>query len=89
MKNNFRKKIVLIGGLGTIGRILEKGLKDAYELLILDIAEPTEINMKNYRKADMINIDQLHAVRSIIDSCRMRGYEFVSVHDLIGTEESL
>lgn len=31
----------------------------------------------------------IHAVRSIIDSCRMRGYEFVSVHDLIGVEESL
>ena len=31
----------------------------------------------------------IHAVRSIIDSCRMRGYEFVTVHDLIGAEESL
>jgi len=61
MTNSFRKKIVLIGGLGTIGRILEKGLKNTYKLLILDIAEPTEINMKNYRKADVVNIDQLLA----------------------------
>lgn len=29
------------------------------------------------------------AVRSIVDICRARGYEFVTLHDLIGVEESL
>lgn len=29
------------------------------------------------------------SVRSIVDMCRNRGYEFVTVHDLIGAEESL
>jgi len=29
------------------------------------------------------------AIRSVVDTCRTRGYEFVTVHDLIGTEESL
>lgn len=33
--------------------------------------------------------DTIMAVRSIVDECRMRGYEFVTVHDLIGAEESL
>ena len=61
MTNSFRKIIVLIGGLGTIGRILEKGLNGTYELLIQDVAEPTEINIRNYRKADVVNIDQLLA----------------------------
>ena len=28
-------------------------------------------------------------VRSVVDICRTRGYEFVTVHDLIDTEESL
>ncbi|MHC4268498.1 MAG: polysaccharide deacetylase family protein [Planctomycetota bacterium] len=33
--------------------------------------------------------DTIKAVRSIVDTCRMRGYEFVTVHDLIGAEKSL
>jgi peptidoglycan/xylan/chitin deacetylase (PgdA/CDA1 family) len=33
--------------------------------------------------------DTIQAVRSIIRCCRDRGYEFVTVHDLIGAEESL
>jgi len=33
--------------------------------------------------------DTIEAVRAIVDTCRMRGYEFVSVHDLIGAERSL
>ena len=35
------KKIVLIGGLGTIGKILEKGLSVTYELVVLDIQTTT------------------------------------------------
>ncbi|MEJ2010053.1 MAG: NAD(P)-dependent oxidoreductase [Acidobacteriota bacterium] len=54
-----RKKIVLIGGLGTIGRILEKGLEDTYEVLVLDIAEPVGIPEANYTKADVTQLDQL------------------------------
>lgn len=61
MTNSFRKKIALIGGSGTIGRILEKGLRQTYELLILDISEPKDTDKKNYRKADVVNIDQLLA----------------------------
>jgi NAD+ dependent glucose-6-phosphate dehydrogenase len=56
-----RKKIVLIGGLGTIGKIVEKGLEDIYELLVLDVAEPAGIPNANYRKADVSRIDQLLA----------------------------
>jgi len=56
-----RKKIVLIGGLGTIGKILEKGLEDTYELLILDIAEPAGMHKTNYVKADVSQIDRLLA----------------------------
>jgi nucleoside-diphosphate-sugar epimerase len=59
MTNSFRKKIVLIGGSGTIGKILEKGLKDSYELLILDVAEPADRNRKNYIQADGADINQL------------------------------
>jgi NAD+ dependent glucose-6-phosphate dehydrogenase len=63
MKNRLpsvaRKKIVLIGGLGTIGRILEKGLADTYELLVLDISEPMGKNKTNYAKTDVANMDQL------------------------------
>jgi peptidoglycan/xylan/chitin deacetylase (PgdA/CDA1 family) len=33
--------------------------------------------------------DTIIAVKSIVDACRMRGYEFVTVHELIGAEESL
>ncbi len=54
-----RKKIVLIGGLGTIGRILHAGLKDTYELYVLDILEPSKSNNINYVKADVGSIDQL------------------------------
>jgi peptidoglycan-N-acetylglucosamine deacetylase len=31
----------------------------------------------------------IKAVRSIVTSCNVRGYEFVTVHDLIGAEKSL
>ncbi len=33
--------------------------------------------------------DTIGAVRSIVDTCRMRGYEFVTLHDLIGAAKSL
>jgi len=33
--------------------------------------------------------DTIKAVRSIITSCKAKGYEFVTVHDLIGAEKSL
>lgn len=33
--------------------------------------------------------DTIKAVRSIITNCRDRGYQFVTVHDLIGAKESL
>jgi NAD+ dependent glucose-6-phosphate dehydrogenase len=56
-----RRKIVLIGGLGTIGQILEKGLEDVYKVLILDIAEPAGTDKANYAKADVSQIDQLLA----------------------------
>ena len=59
MLNTTRKKIVLIGGLGTIGRILEKGLRHTHELLILDISEPKDTDKNNYSKADVTDIDQL------------------------------
>ena len=42
-----RKKIVLIGGSGVIGHILEKGLANTYEIVILDIVEPEDRNKKN------------------------------------------
>lgn len=62
MKNQLpaaRKKIVLIGGLGTIGRILEKGFSDTYELAVLDISKPAGKNRKNYVKTDVANMDHL------------------------------
>ncbi len=34
-------------------------------------------------------IDTIKAVKSIVETCRMQGYEFVTVHDLIGAEKSL
>jgi peptidoglycan-N-acetylglucosamine deacetylase len=34
-------------------------------------------------------VDTIKAVRPIVMSCKARGYEFVTVHDLIGAEESL
>lgn len=35
------------------------------------------------------NRDTITAVRSIIDTCRTQGYEFVTVHDLLGVEACL
>ncbi len=54
-----RKKVVLIGGLGTIGRILQEGLGNTYQLYVLDIREPSESNTTNYVKADVGEIEQL------------------------------
>jgi NAD+ dependent glucose-6-phosphate dehydrogenase len=54
-----KKKIVLIGGLGTIGSILEKGFSDIYEMAVLDICKPTRKNRRNYVKVDVANMDQL------------------------------
>lgn len=56
-----RKKIVLVGGSGTIGALLEEGLSDTYDLTILDISEPAKKNTQNYVKADAANLDQLMA----------------------------
>ncbi len=53
-----KKRIVLVGGLGTIGRILQEGLSDDYELIILDISEPSKKN-KNVIRCDVARIDQL------------------------------
>ena len=62
MKNKplvVRKKVVLIGGLGVIGKILQKGFSDEYELVVLDLAEPKAKSIRNYVKTDVTNIDQL------------------------------
>jgi nucleoside-diphosphate-sugar epimerase len=36
------KKIVLVGGAGTVGAILTKGLKDKYEIVIMDVQKPDD-----------------------------------------------
>jgi len=56
-----KKKLVLIGGLGTIGRILEKEFSGSYELTVLDISKPPGQNRRNFVKADVAKINQLMA----------------------------
>ena len=55
------KKIVLIGGSGTIGGILQEGFESEFELFNLDIKVDKE-NQTN-RKVDATKYDEL--VRSI------------------------
>lgn len=53
------KKITIIGGGGTIGQILAKGLSDKYEIIILDKNVSTSYNDKNYIKVDATNFESL------------------------------
>ncbi|MCH1624189.1 NAD-dependent epimerase/dehydratase family protein [Ferdinandcohnia quinoae] len=52
-----KRKITLIGGAGTIGTILYKGLRNKYDFVILDknIPDPAE----HYIKVDATNYEQL------------------------------
>ncbi len=56
-----KKKVTIIGGAGTIGTILKKGLSDKYDLTILDKAIPFDI--ENFIQVDATNFEQL--IRSI------------------------
>ncbi len=52
-----KKKVTIIGGAGTIGTILYKGLRDKYEIIILDknVAEQST----EFVKVDATNFDTL------------------------------
>jgi nucleoside-diphosphate-sugar epimerase len=51
------KKITIIGGAGTIGTILTEGLRDQYEIFVLDKSEPKQ--SVNFLKVDATNYEQL------------------------------
>lgn len=61
-----KKEIILIGGSGTIGRILEEGLSDTYEISVMDISArgcgSKGKKKKNFTRADAASIDRLRAV---------------------------
>jgi len=60
LPNTERKKIVLIGGMGTIGKILERAFAHSYEVSVIDIIEqPVETKNKDYTVADVTNVDDL------------------------------
>ncbi|KKK33610.1 hypothetical protein WQ57_23635 [Mesobacillus campisalis] len=52
-----KKKITIIGGAGTIGTVLQKGLGDKYEFVILDQNFPEET--ENAIKVDATDFDAL------------------------------
>ncbi|WP_456276452.1 NAD-dependent epimerase/dehydratase family protein [Bacillus sp. AK128] len=52
------KKVTIIGGAGTIGRILTKGLRDKYEIVILDKKAPTDSSVP-FIETDATNVDEL------------------------------
>ncbi len=53
------KKVLLLGGLGVIGRILEKGLADRYKLVLADRKSNNEVRADNYMQIDVTNFAQL------------------------------
>ena len=52
-----KKKVVLIGGSGTIGKVLYEGLNEKYEVMILDKQRPTF--QAEFIEVDATNFDQL------------------------------
>jgi UDP-glucose 4-epimerase len=52
-----KKKVTIIGGAGTIGSILMKGLSEKYEFFVLDKNIPAQT--ENYKQIDATNFEQL------------------------------
>ncbi len=66
MKN--RGRIVLVGGLGTVGKILRNGLAGSYDVLTCDIRRPARRYSGDFRRVDARRIADLK--RSIPDGTR-------------------
>ncbi|WP_148629628.1 NAD(P)-dependent oxidoreductase [Bacillus sp. E214] len=52
-----KKKVVIIGGSGTIGKVLNEGLNEKYEVIILDKQKPSF--QAEFIEVDATNFDQL------------------------------
>ena len=53
------KKIVILGGAGNIGELLEKGLAPHYKILIADKGNNKIENKDNYLEIDITDFEQL------------------------------
>ena len=68
IKKKKRKRILLIGGLGKIGKILSDKLIDNYELSIADIHKDPQKNDIKYFKLDITNfLELIKTIPSQID----------------------
>jgi NAD+ dependent glucose-6-phosphate dehydrogenase len=56
-----RKKILILGGMGEIGRILTQGLCSSYEVTVADIINTDAVDIGNYVQIDVTDFNQLMA----------------------------
>lgn len=54
-----RKQVLLLGGLGVIGRILWRGLTKEYKLIIGDLSETPVYESMEYRRIDITDYEEL------------------------------
>jgi NAD+ dependent glucose-6-phosphate dehydrogenase len=54
-----RKKILLLGGMGKIGRILQDGLRGSYDVLVADVVKRFPFGRGNYVHIDVTNFNNL------------------------------